>query len=142
MPAQVDTVEYGKFGRATVTATLFGGMAPTLYQDFKKGKAAMMASSENTLKHWAGGSAGTSQMACRGTIQKVSKQDAPPTLGSSGIQITFETDLITEGLRPSRVIRIRPSHWPDVQVPREEYLLDSKATDKQRFPTPDIFPSY
>ena len=81
-------------------------------------------------------------MACRGTIQKVSKQDAPPTLGSSGIQITFETDLITEGLRPSRVIRIRPSHWPDVQVPREEYLLDSKATDKQRFPTPDIFPSY
>ena len=142
MPAQVDTVEYGKFGRATVTATLFGGMAPTLYQDFKKGNAAMMASSENTLKHWAGGSAGTSQMACRGTIQKVSKQDAPPTLGSSGIQITFETDLITEGLRPSRVIRIHPSHWPDVQVPREEYLLDRKATDKQRFPTPDIFPSY
>ena len=35
MPAWVDAVEYGKFGRATVTATLFGGMDPTLYADFK-----------------------------------------------------------------------------------------------------------
>jgi len=37
MPAFVDNVEYGKFGRATVTVTLFGGMDPSLYADFKKG---------------------------------------------------------------------------------------------------------
>jgi hypothetical protein len=37
MPAWIDAVEYGKFGRATVTATLFGGMPPALYADFKKG---------------------------------------------------------------------------------------------------------
>jgi len=36
MPASVDAVEYGQFGRATVTATLFGGMDDSLYADFKK----------------------------------------------------------------------------------------------------------
>ena len=37
MPAWIDSVEYGKFGTATVTATLFGGMDSSLYADFKKG---------------------------------------------------------------------------------------------------------
>lgn len=50
--------------------------------------------------------------------------------------------IITDGLQQSRVIRIRPSLWADVKVPWEEDLLDSKATEQQRFPTPDIFPSY
>lgn len=36
MPAWIDAVEYGKFGRATVTATLFGGMDESLYADFKR----------------------------------------------------------------------------------------------------------
>lgn len=37
MPAWIDSVEYKEFGRATITATLFGGMNPTLYADFKSG---------------------------------------------------------------------------------------------------------
>ena len=37
MPAWMDAVEYGKFGHATVTVTLFGGMDPGLYADFQKG---------------------------------------------------------------------------------------------------------
>ena len=39
MPGWVDKVEYGKFGRAKVTATLFGGMDASLYADFKKANA-------------------------------------------------------------------------------------------------------
>ena len=35
LAAHIDKVEYGKFGRAKVTATLFGGMADSLYSDFK-----------------------------------------------------------------------------------------------------------
>lgn len=143
MPAWVDTVEYGKFGSATVTATLFGGMDESLYADFKKGSRALMAASENTLKHWAGGTAGTAQMASKGPILDVIKAEGegiPP--GSSGIQIRFETDLITEGIRPARVVRIRPANWPDLHVPREEYLRDHKASHEERFPTPDIFPKY
>ncbi|HEV7406489.1 MAG TPA: hypothetical protein VGO11_26295 [Chthoniobacteraceae bacterium] len=142
MPAWVDAVEYGKFGRATVTVTLFGGMDPTLYADFKKGSAALMNGAENTLKHTEGGTAGPAQMAARGSILDVTKTPGDVPLGSSGIQIRFETDLITEGMRPTRVVRIRPADWPDVHVPREEYLNGGNLSPEDRFPTPTIFPKY
>lgn len=143
MPGWIDTVEYGKFGRATVTATLFGGMDESLYADFNKGITAFMNGVENTLKHTEGGTAGPSQMAARGKVLDVTltanASDIP--LGSSGIQIRFETDLITEGMRPTRIIRLRPASWPDVHLPREEHL-DGSANSEDRFPTPAIFPKY
>ena len=143
MPAWIDAVEYGKFGRAKVTATLFGGMDPSLYADFKTGITALMNGVENTLKHTEGGTAGPVQMAARGTIHDINKTLGNAPLGSSGIQIQFETDLITEGLRPSRVVRVRPAAWPDVHMPREEYVSDSAGFSlEQRFPTPAIFPNY
>ncbi|MBL8865595.1 MAG: hypothetical protein JNK93_08535 [Planctomycetia bacterium] len=140
MPARVDSVEYGKFGRATVTATLFGGMDATLYADFKKDVPAMMNAVENTLKH-THGAYGPAHMASRGSILDATKTKGEPPLGSSGIQIRFETDLIIEGLRPTRVVRVRPGTWPQVQVPREEYLEDG-ANLEERFPSPAIFPKY
>ena len=140
MPAWIDAVEYGKFGRATVTATLFGGMDDSLYADFKKGASAMMNAVENTLKH-THGAYGPAHMASRGSILDVTKTDGEVPLGSSGIQIRFETDLIIEGIRPGRVVRVRPSNWPQVQVPREEYLNDASSLE-ERFPTPAIFPKY
>lgn len=140
MPAWVDSVEYGKFGRATVSTTLFGGMDATLYADFKKDVPAMMNAVENTLKH-THGAYGPAHMASRGSILNVTKSASEPPLGSSGIQIRFETDLIIEGLRPSRVVRVRPTTWPQVQVPREEYLNDG-ANLEERFPSQAIFPKY
>ena len=140
MPGWVDKVEYGKFGRAKVTVTLFGGMDDSLYADFKKGQKAMLASSENTLKHWAGGTAGTAQMASRGILLEISKTNKRAPLGSSGIQVSLETDLVTEGFRPGKVIRIRPESWPLLEVPREEYIHHNTDGIEKRFPTPDIFP--
>jgi len=140
MPAWVDAVEYGKFGRAKVTATLFGGMDASLYADFKKGVPAMMNAVENTLKH-THGAYGPAHMASRGAILDVTKATGEPPLGSSGIQIRFETDLIIEGIRPGRVVRVRPTAWPQVDVPREEYLNDANSIE-ERFPTPAIFPKY
>ena len=142
MPAWIDTVEYGKFGRATLTATLFGGMDDSLYTDFKQGIPALMNGVENTLKHTEGGTAGPAQMAARGKILDVTELPGDAPLGSSGIQIRFETDLITEGLRPTRIVRVRPANWPDVHVPREEYLSDGASSVNERFPTPTIFPKY
>jgi len=171
MPAWVDSVEYGKFGRATVTATLFGGMDPTLYADFKTSIAALMNSAENTLKHTEGGTAGPTQMAARGKLIEVrgnlflpqiqgspqikadkksaglpesvgNQNSVNPPLGSSGIQIRFETDLITEGMRPTRIVKVRPASWPDVHLPREEYLGNGASSIDERFPTPAIFPTY
>lgn len=138
MPATVDAVEYGKFGNATVTATLFGGMDDSLYSDFKKGVSALMSPVENTLKH-GHGHYGPAHMACRGPILEVIKTNEKAPHGSSGIQIRFKTDLIVEGIRPGRVVRVRPGSWPQVQVPREEYIMDSI---EDRFPTPNIFPKY
>ncbi|MDX1969504.1 MAG: hypothetical protein SFV23_20180 [Planctomycetaceae bacterium] len=139
MPAWIDAVEYGKFGRATVTATLFGGMDDSLYADFQQGASAMMNAVENTLKH-THGAYGPAHMASRGAILEVTKAEGEVPLGSSGIQIRFETDLIIEGIRPGRVVRVRPGNWPQVQVPREEYLGD--GSPEERFPTPAIFPKY
>ncbi len=138
MGASIDAVEYGKFGRATVTATLFGGMDAELYADFKKGEPAMMNAVANTLKH-THGAYGPAHMASRGTLLDVTKTGGTAPLGSSGIQIRFETDLIIEGIRPGRTVRVRPGAWPRVQVPREEYLEDNL---EERFPTPAIFPKY
>jgi hypothetical protein len=140
MPAWVDAVEYGQFGRAIVTATLFGGMDRTLYADFQKGVQAVMNGVESTLKH-TGGAYGPAHMASKGVILDVTTATADVPLGSSGIQIRFETDLIVEGIRPGRVVRIRPNGWPAVNVPREEYVGDG-SNPEDRFPTPAIFPKY
>ena len=140
MAAWIDAVEYGKFGRAKVTATLFGGMDASLYADFEKGGPAMMNAVENTLKH-THGAYGPAHMASRGTLLEVVRMPGEPPLGSSGIQIRFETDLIIEGLRPGRVVRVRSGKWPLVQVPREEYLDDANSVE-ERFPSPAIFPKY
>jgi len=140
MPGWVDAVEYGTFGQAIVTVTLFGGMDDALYANFTKGISAMMNSVENTLKH-AGGNYGPAHMASRGTILEVTKADGKIPLGSSGIRIQFQTDLIIEGIRPSRVIRICPGNWPQVNLPREEFIGDGN-NPASRFPTPEIFPKY
>jgi len=138
MPAWVDAVEYGKFGRAKVTATLFGGMDASLYADFKAGSSAQMNSVENTLKH-THGDYSPAHMASGGTILEVTRLPGDAPLGSSGIQIRFETDQIIEGIRPGRVVRVRPTSWPLVNLSREEYLRESL---EERFPSPDIFPKY
>jgi len=140
MPAWVDAVDYGKFGQATVTATLFGGMDDSLYADFNKDISAMMNGVENTLKH-AGGDYGPAHMASRGTILEVTRTEGEPPMGSSGIQVTISTDLIIEGIRPGRVIRICPASWPQVNIPREEYIGDGSKLEN-RFPSHAVFPKY
>ncbi len=140
MPAFVEAVEYGKFGRATIIATLFGGMDESLYADFKKGSQGVMNAAENTLKH-AGGAYGPAHMASRGSILEVTKTTGGIPLGSSGIQIRLETDLIIEGIRPGRVVRVRPGSWPELMVPRDEYLNDGNSPE-DRFPNPAVFPKY
>jgi len=138
MPAYVDAVEYGKFGSATVTATLFGGMDPSLYADFKKGINGQFAASEFNLKH-AYGTVTETLVANSGPIMDVMKQEKDVPLGSSGIQIRIKVTQIIEGARPGRIIRIRPMNWPDDAVPREEY---TEGHLDERFPSPDNMPKY
>lgn len=141
IPAYVNKVEYGKLGRATVTATLFGGMDESIYSDFKKDMGLTVNAAELTLKHSAG-AYGPSHIASKGKILEVTKAAGDIPMGSSGIQIRFETDLIIEGIRKNRVVRIRPHSWPDLKLPREECVWDNNYSHEDRFPTPAIFPKY
>jgi hypothetical protein len=115
-------------------------MDDALYSDFKQGVPAMMNAVENTLKH-IHGAYSPAHMASRGTILEIQKASDAPPVGSSGVQIRFETDLVIEGIRPGRIVRVRPNSWPQVDVPREEYLNDSNDIE-ERFPSPAIFPKY
>ena len=141
MPAWVDAVDYGQFGRATVTLTLFGGMDPALYADFKQGGGVEINGAENTLKH-TGGHYGPGHMASKGRILDVSQAAGDIPLGSSGIQIRVEVEVIIEAIRPRRVVRVRPGGWPWVNLPREEFIGDGTFGHEDRFPTPAIFPKY
>ena len=140
LPAWVDAVDYGKFGRATVTVTLFGGMDPALYADFEKGSPAFINAAENTLKH-NGGHYGEAHMASTGPVVDVIKLPGVAPTGSSGVQVRMETDLIIEGIRPGKVVLIRPASWQAVDLPREEYLGDASKLE-DRFPSPAFFPKY
>ncbi len=130
MPARVDSVEHGKFGQAIVTATLLGGMDESLYADFKKGMGAQMASAETTLRTWWPDHDGMD-----GSIIEVEKLNSPVPFGSSGIQIKFDVELVLEGFRPGRIVRIRPHVWPKVKPPYEELIKN--VTD--RWPGHEVF---
>lgn len=130
MPARVEEVVYGKFGQATVTATLFGGMDESLYADFEPGIAGKMAAAENTLRTWWPDHDGMD-----GKIVSVERIEDNPPRGSSGIQIQFEVPLILEGFRPGRVVRIRPQNWPNVKPPVEERVRNFE----DRWPSAELF---
>lgn len=134
MPAWVDHVEYGKFGAATVTATLFGGMDPSLYADFQKGQDAQIGGATMALKH-EHGAYSHAHMAIRGPIVNFTKMEGEVPLGSSGIQIRMKVDLVLEAFRPGKIVRIRPMSWPADAIPREEWI----GNMEERFPSPDIF---
>jgi len=130
MPAWIDGVEYGKSGHATVTATLFGGMDESLYADFKPGIGGQMAAAEDTLRtYWP------DHDGMEGRIESVERAEGKPPAGSSGIRIKFSMDLVLEGFRPGRIVRIRPNNWPRVKPPKEELINNLE----DRWPSPAIF---
>jgi hypothetical protein len=130
MPAQVEAVEYGEFGQATVVATLFGGMDPSLYADFKPDSSGKMAAAENTLRTWWPDHDGMD-----GRIIAVDQPSGTPPFGSSGIRVRFDVPLILEGFRPGRIVRIRPHNWPNIKPPVEETI----RSFEDRWPSPDLF---
>jgi hypothetical protein len=102
----------------------------------QKGTSAMMNGVENTLKH-THGAYGPAHMASRGTILDVTKAPGPAPLGSSGIQIRFETDLIIEGIRPTRIVRVRPQAGPKSKC----LAWETDPTPRTAFPRQPSFPN-
>lgn len=130
MPARVDAVEHGRFGQAIVTATLFGGMDESLYADFKEGIGAQMAAAESTLRTWWPDHDGMD-----GKIVAVGKSKASQSMVSSGIQIKFNVELVLEGFRPGRTVKVCPHSWPKVKPPYEELVKGPG----DRWPSLEVF---
>ena len=57
-----------------------------------------------------------------GSYLKAVKQ-IPIEPGSSGWQITLKMDLLLEGYRPKRVVRLYPAAWKVIALPREEQFF-------------------
>lgn len=117
MPALIEEVANGKNGQAIVTATLFGGRADSLYRDFKTGSGAQMAAAETTLRTWWPDHDGMD-----GRLVEVAHLTENVPFGSSGVRLNFDTDLVLEGFRPGRIVKIRSHAWPKVKPPYEELI--------------------
>ncbi|PQO25263.1 hypothetical protein C5Y96_25505 [Blastopirellula marina] len=98
-----------------LTVTFFGGIDPTLLEDFKPNTTAQVCVSEPTLQIY-------DQVNDKkgGPILSVEQVEKRP--GSSGIQVRVQPSLLLEGYRPGRIVRIFPSGWPIVTLPEEETL--------------------
>ena len=113
LAGRVDKVDNQK---RIVTITLFGGVDPVLYQDLAEGDQAGIAVADKSLRTYD-----PVNDRKRGPILDVRKIAVQP--GSSGIQIDVQPDLLLEGYRPNRIVRVYPSGWPVIALPKEEQLF-------------------
>ena len=112
----VDQVEHEDFGGGIVTITLFGGMDPSLYEEFKakKEKDFDIAVAEKTLRTWWHNNDKKS-----GQVIEWKEIENPPP-GSSGHQLRLKFTELLKGYRPGRIIRVRCDGWPNQRLSAEE----------------------
>jgi hypothetical protein len=98
-----------------VTATIFGGVDPALIKEFKANEAMTACVAEENLRTW-------DQVNDRkgGTVTVIEQLPAAP--GSSGVRIRFKPQLLLEGFRPKRIVRLFAGGWKVDDLPREERL--------------------
>ena len=138
MPAWVDEIKYGKAGKGEITVTLFGGMDPSLYAKFKKGAKVNVGAATFSLKHANGLHAGIQHASAYSSVLGIMEQKESAPLGSSGIQLRLKPELLIEGFRPSRIVRIGFGDTPRATIPRNEYNFGIH----EFFPSTDIYTKF
>ena len=116
IPARVEHVDHGEAGEGVVTATLYAGMDPELYDLFQEKTSIRIVAVEPSLRSYD-----QHNDFKMGSIREVIEIENPPA-GSSGIEIRFHLRELIEGIRPGRTIRIGYHAWPRISLPREESL--------------------
>jgi len=105
--------------QAIVTVTLFSAFDPKLKEMFRVTQTTndtiIAATAEDNLRTWD-----QINDRKRGTLLEAKEVPAAP--GSSGLQVKFKSELLIEGFRPKRIIRLWPSAWKIDDLPREERL--------------------
>ena len=99
-----------------VTITFFGGVDSRLLDEVVKGEQAGIAVSLENLMTYD-----PVNDRKRGPILDVKSVPVEP--GSSGVQIQVQPDLLLEGYRPGRIVRVYPGSWPVIALPREEQFF-------------------
>lgn len=96
-----------------VTITFFGGVSEKLLKEFQKDDTAGVAVARRSLVTYD-----PVNDRKRGPILKVNRVEQLP--GSSGVQIRVKPELLLEGFRPRKIVRVYPSIWPVIALPKEE----------------------
>lgn len=100
-----------------VTVTLFDGVDPALLDDFKANASAnvTVVVAESSLQTY-------DQVNDRKSGPCLSVEQVEKKPGSSGVQVRVKLDLLLEGYRPGRIVRLFPTGWSIVTLPSEENL--------------------
>ncbi len=105
--------------QSLLTVTLFGGVDPDLLTEFVESESVTSVVAEPSLRSY-------DQVNDRkgGSLLKITTLEPMP--GSSGVQLLFRTDLLLEGFRPRRIVRVFPAGWPVISLPQEERLWPAR----------------
>ncbi|HEY4258928.1 MAG TPA: hypothetical protein VGM98_02160, partial [Schlesneria sp.] len=114
LACQVEEVDNQK---KIVTVTVFAGFDQSLRSGFKQKDhiAAAVANTDLRTHDQINDTA-------RGPIVEVI--DGPATPGQSGLRLRFQPDILLEGYRPKKILRIFGAGWHIDDLPREERAYD------------------
>jgi hypothetical protein len=110
LPGWVDEVDNQN---RIVTITLFDNVAGQLIEELHENDIAGVAVARESLMTYD-----PVNDRKRGKVLEVREVDRAP--GSSGVQLRVQPDLLLEGYRPGRIVRVYPSAWKVISLPREE----------------------
>jgi hypothetical protein len=100
--------------KAIMTVGLFDLFDHKLLEDFVEGEAAIAAVAEENLRTY-------DQINDRKRGTLLEKQIVPARPGYSGVRLKLQLELLLEGFRPGRVVRVWPARWKLDDLPREEH---------------------
>lgn len=114
LACQVESVDNKQ---KVVTVTLFAGYDPSLNDGFKVNHhiAAAVANEDLRTHDQINDTA-------RGPV--IEFVEGPPTPGQSGVRIRFQPDILLEGYRPGKILRLFGGGWRIDDLPREERAYD------------------
>jgi hypothetical protein len=96
-----------------VTVTLFGNVDRELIDELVVGEQMGLAVALESLMTYD-----PVNDRKRGPVLEVN--EVPQQPGSSGVQVRVQPDLLLEGYRPKRIVRIFPASWPVIALPKEQ----------------------
>jgi hypothetical protein len=110
LPGWVDAVDNPK---RIVTITFFDNVDDALVDELDEGDNAGVAVARRSLMTY-------DPVNDRKRGRVLSVETVPKRPGSSGVQVRVQPDLLLEGYRPGRIVRVYPPSWPVIALPKEE----------------------